>query len=327
MAKNKICRGCYQPFIGRRGAKTCSARCRKRLQRTRQLLAKEIDRKPIASLARNPVRTSLVTIAFILGSLLLSVIAPTQGTALAQGYASGDSTLQKGMVVKLRSSSSDKQAVVERADYEDADKVFGVVVDLTDSLAAEVPAGSEVYVEQSGRLEAYVSDLNGEVKKGDLLTLSSLSGVLMRSDDRSVTTVGTALEDFPGENSQTVEVRDSNGDTQKAEVSLLDVNVDIKPPSPSVVSQNTNNMLARLSNGLVGREINGLRVLAALAIFATLLVIESEIIYGTITTSISAVGRNPLAKSLIGRESFKSVTVGLIVLIVGTVAISVLLWI
>lgn len=327
MSKTKICRGCYQPFLGRRGAKTCSARCRKRLQRTRQLLAREAGRVSVNDLSSRRVRAGLVGLALLYLGLIASLFPPAQAAALAQGYVAGEASLQKGTVVKLRPDSSGGQPVVEKAAYEDADKVIGVTVELTDGLATESPAGSQVYVEQSGPAQAYVSDLNGTVKKGDLLTLSTLSGVLMRSSDQSVTTIGTALEDFPGQNAQAVDVTDSSGATQKSQISLIGINVNILPPSSVAVSRNTNNLLDKLSNALVGREINGLRVLAALAIFATLLVIEGEIIYGTITTSISAIGRNPLARSLIGRESLKSVVTGLIVLIVGTAAISVLLWV
>lgn len=324
MAKTKICHGCYQPFVGRRGAKTCSARCRKRLQRTRQLLAKEVRQSPVSQLAAS-ARSGVMGLVVLVG-LMAPLVIPTQVKSLAQGYGAADDTLQKGMVVKLQSNSQAGLAVVEKARYAEADKVIGVIVDLTDGLATEAPAGSQVYVEQSGPAQALVSSLNGKVKKGDLLTLSTLDGILMRSADQSVTTIGTALADFTDEAVQTVDVKDSNGNSQKVEVSLLDISVNILPPSSVAISQNSNNLLDRLSSGLVGREINGLRVLAALAIFATLLVIEGEIIYGTVTSSIAAVGRNPLARGLIGRESLKSASVGIVVLIIGTAAISVLLW-
>ena len=39
MARIRKCVHCGHPFIGRRDAKTCSTRCRKGLQRRRQLLA------------------------------------------------------------------------------------------------------------------------------------------------------------------------------------------------------------------------------------------------------------------------------------------------
>jgi hypothetical protein len=305
----KKCLICSSLFEGRADARTCSPRCRKRLQLLRLKLSK-----------------ITAVIAFIITGFLLAIISSVPAVALAKGYSSADSSLQKGVVVKLRSESNGGQPVVERAQYTEADRVFGVVVELTDSLATEAPAGSQVYVESAGPAQAYVSDLNGEVKKGDLLTLSTLAGVLMRAEDRTVTTVGTALEDFSGQAQHSTTIKDSGGDSQETKLALLDINVNIVQPSAAAVSQTSNSLLDRLSSGLVGREINGLRVLAALAIFATLLVIEAEIIYGTITTSIAAVGRNPLAKSLIGRESLKSVSVGIIVLIVGTAAITVLLW-
>jgi hypothetical protein len=46
MSKNikKFCHACKQPFIGRRDAKTCSARCRKRLQRAAQFVVDESDK-------------------------------------------------------------------------------------------------------------------------------------------------------------------------------------------------------------------------------------------------------------------------------------------
>jgi len=39
--KNKICPSCHLLFRGRSNAKTCSARCRKRMQRARELMARE----------------------------------------------------------------------------------------------------------------------------------------------------------------------------------------------------------------------------------------------------------------------------------------------
>src|SRR3954470_20652269 len=44
MAKaNKKCVSCGTPFEGRRDARTCSARCRKRMQRAKSLLSTELD--------------------------------------------------------------------------------------------------------------------------------------------------------------------------------------------------------------------------------------------------------------------------------------------
>ena len=37
--------GCLQPFLGRADAKTCSAKCRKRFQRTREMVAANYELK------------------------------------------------------------------------------------------------------------------------------------------------------------------------------------------------------------------------------------------------------------------------------------------
>jgi hypothetical protein len=43
--KKKTCLYCYAPLGGRRDAKTCSPRCRKRLQRARSLLEQDLEQK------------------------------------------------------------------------------------------------------------------------------------------------------------------------------------------------------------------------------------------------------------------------------------------
>jgi hypothetical protein len=42
--KKKTCLYCYAPLSGRRDAKTCSDRCRKRLQRARLLLERDLTK-------------------------------------------------------------------------------------------------------------------------------------------------------------------------------------------------------------------------------------------------------------------------------------------
>ena len=247
------------------------------------------------------------------------------GLALSQGYASSDSGLKRGMVVTLSLSTDKIHPAVQSAEYTDKDNIIGIAVDSTEGLVAEIPAGSQVFVEQSGYAKAYVSDLNGQVKKGDWLTLSPVRGVLMKAQDRSVTTAGLALEDFSVGSSEALSVKDSKGSVATAHVTLLNINIDIQPPSP-VNIENSHNAIDKLGVGLTGHRVNALRVLATLAIFSTLLVIEGEIIYGTITSSITALGRNPLAKGLIGRQSLRSVSVGIAVLILGTASMAMLLW-
>jgi hypothetical protein len=231
------------------------------------------------------------------------------------------------MAVSLSRDSDGSHSFVQSADFSRVDETIGIASGLDEDLLTEAPVGSQIYVTKSGIVKAYVSDLNGLVKKGDLVTLSTLRGILMRASDRSVTIIGTALKDFSISSAQSVKAKDASGGTVTANVSLLDINVDIHPPDVATVAENSNNVLDKLSLSLTGHKINGLRVLAALAVFSTLLVIEGEIIYGTITSSIIALGRNPLARRLIGWQSLRSASVGILILMVGTAAIALLLWV
>ena len=47
MARIRKCVHCGHPFIGRRDAKTCSTRCRKGLQRRRQMLV-SVEKSDVA---------------------------------------------------------------------------------------------------------------------------------------------------------------------------------------------------------------------------------------------------------------------------------------
>lgn len=333
MSKTKLCLGCYQPFVGRKDAKTCSARCRKRVQRTRDLLTREIVSRSIVSSAPraktvNPLKSGIAGFLIVVSALLVALMFSGQGLALAQGYTTTDKQLKQGMVVSLSPGSNvhGSNIAVQAADYRNSKDVLGVAVAPTSGLIAEVPAGSQIYVEKSGAALAYVSDLNGDIKKGDYLTLSTLKGVLMRADNRSVTTVGTALEDFSAASAQSVSATDKDGNPVNVHVALLNINVAIQPPTPVGTAQSTTNFLDKLGLTLTGHKINSLRVLAAIAVFSTLLVIEGEIIYGTVTSSIVAVGRNPLAKKLVGWQSLRGAGIGIAILTLGTAAIAVLLW-
>lgn len=335
MSKTKICRGCYRPFIGRRDARTCSARCRKRVQRARELLLGEM-RPKVAMLAARPAAKQVAPISrssliqsigwwLGLGSLLLLFLSSGRGLALSQGYTTSDNFLKQGMAVTLSSGDSQGPPAVQSAAFADADKVVGIVVGSGDSLVTSAPAGSRIYVAESGQAKAYVSDLNGQVKQGDLLTLSPLKGILMRASSTAVPTVGTALENFSAAAGQSVSATDASGKSVKSRVALININVDIQPAS-AVPGNSASSLLQNLSVAITGRNINGIRILSALAIFSTLLVIEGEIIYGTITSSITALGRNPLARGLVGWQSLRSVTIAGLILVFGIAAIAMLLW-
>src|SRR3990167_4155991 len=114
MKKNRVCRVCYQPFSGRRDARTCSPRCRKRLSRTRQEIAAasqlvnyyEEPAKKAGSgglVARALSAGRIRNLLILLATLLITLAGPAVGVLaeVSQGYLTNDEALSQNMAVAL----------------------------------------------------------------------------------------------------------------------------------------------------------------------------------------------------------------------------------
>lgn len=266
-------------------------------------------------------------IALISAGLLLALnLSGTAFAAVSQGYVSNDTELRQYMAVKIAGDNDKGQPVVQSTSLADQDKTVGIAVGLSDSLVTVAPVSSEVYVVSSGTAQAYISDINGAVKRGDILAVSPLRGILMKSTDPTKPTVGQALEDFISKQTQTIFAKDADDKSVEVHIAVMNMDVAIRPPKLVSTSQEDNNWIKSLGNSLVGHELSTARIVAALAIFFTLMVIEGELIYGTIASTITAIGRNPLAKKSILAQSFKSVKIAVTILFLGIASVGLLLW-
>lgn len=344
MSKIKSCINCGNPFFGRRDAKTCSARCRKALQRNRATAQSAHRAKPTeaghqsiraktlpagtSQASRSPLARRygkrLITLALAVCVAVVS-LSGSVSAGVSQGYVSNDTELRQFMAVKLAGDDAQGHPVVQTSSLADQDKTIGIAVGMSDSLLTVAPVSSEVYIVSSGPTKAYISDINGSVAKGDLLAVSPLRGILMKSTDPTKPTVGQAIDDFIGQKTETIIARDNKGKPVDVHVAIMQMDVSIKPPK-MVGSPEENNWLKSLGNSLVGHEISSLRIIAALAVFFTLMVIEGELIYGTIASTITAIGRNPLAKGSIMKQSVHSARIAVFILILGIVSVGLLLW-
>ncbi len=240
--------------------------------------------------------------------------------AIARGYITDDLGLQTGMVVSL-SLESGSSSKVERATAENTQRVIGVVTTIDNSLVTVASSSTKVLVESEGEVEAYVSDINGKPQQGDLLVISPFKGVLMKSTDQASTILGIAAGDFPT-STQTYSVEDSSDTTQVAKIRINlnrqgSTNINITPDST----------LTRLGQAVVGKKVGEIRVVIALFIFLTVLIAEGGILYGAISSSIAALGRNPLARKIIRQELIRVIVIAVFVLIIGVGAIYGILWI
>lgn len=244
--------------------------------------------------------------------------------SFARGYITDDAGLQGGMVVSLSVNAGDESRV-ERATSENSERIVGVVTTFDDSLVTVASKSAGVLVESEGEVEAYVSDVNGSAKKGDLLVLSPFKGILMKASENPSAVVGIAASDLGTAKQQTYSVKDGDN-TKNTQIAKIRINLNRQGTS-NANPLPPDSSLARLGKAIVGKDVGEIRVVIAMIIFFTVLIAEGGILYGAISSSMTALGRNPLARKVIRREMLRVVIIALVVLMLGLGAIYGILWI
>lgn len=269
---------------------------------------------------RTLIFTTMLTM-LVIG--LSSVWAPLAG-AIARGYATNDKALRPGLLVALSTDSTPEEPKVERASAEHAERIIGVATTVSESLLTVSGGDEAVYVETEGELAAYVSNVNGDVKQGDLLTISPFKGILMKSSGAQAV-VAIALQDFSRDKAETYSIKDNQGEAETL-VSKIKVNLDQKALSYELAKL-SDSSLERLGRSVVGKEVSEIRVVTALIIFFIVLISEGSIIYGAVSSAITSLGRNPMARNIIRRELVRVLLIAFAVLGIGVGAVYAVLWI
>lgn len=265
---------------------------------------------------RPKIRSFQAAVTVINVLLFLGLLYPAGAGALARGYASSDMGLQTGMVVALTLDSSSSESV-ERATQDNSTRVVGIVTTADNSLITVSSSGAKVLVENEGQVDAYVSDINGLIKQGDSLVISPLKGILMKNNANTPASViaiagGTSEDTTPYS-------YDDNGQTKQTKIIKIKVNLNhAGGASGTVVSDS---VLARIGRSLAGRDIGETRVVIAMILFFVVLIAEGGVLYGAISSALTALGRNPLASKIIRVEMVRVVAVAIFVLLIGLAAV------
>lgn len=259
---------------------------------------------------KNTASIKLIVSAYVIA--VVTVLSAHPVFSLARGYATKDRMLKPGMVVALSGESSDERAFVERASNKDPYSIIGIATDPADNQVTIASEEQEVYVISSGEVMAYVSDVGGEVNKGDILTISPLRGIFSKASEDSVPILGIALEDAADKTAEEYIIQTPEGE-KVSKVASIRINFDRKSGS----SKEPDSSLERLGRSIAGKNINEIRVMAAIIIFLIVLIAEASILYGAISSAITSLGRNPLARQIIKHELLRVIIVAFAVLIFG----------
>lgn len=252
--------------------------------------------------------------------LLLAVLGCVATVeAVARGYKSNDPGIRVGMVVSL---VADDPTKVERTSSKNQSLMIGVAVSANETSVTVINPGTDLLAESEGEVEVYVSDLNGPVKKGDVLAVSPIKGVLVRATPDYSFLAGIATSDMR-EDATTYEL-DDNGTKINTKLGFVTANLNRKGAQGTTKSNPSS--LSSLGESLTGKNVSPVRVIVGLVLFIVVLIIEGGIIYGAVSSSITALGRNPLARAFIQSELKLVASLAFGVLVLGLAAVYAILW-
>lgn len=271
-----------------------------------------------------PLHRLMAIVALFL-LVALSVRSPLGAqTAFTQGYGA-DSILQRGMIVRIAKDDSTKVAAMN---YDEMPNMHGIVVDANDAPVTLSSEGQKVFVATGGKYEVLVSDQNGEVKAGDYITVSSISGIGMKALVAESHVVGRALADFNGREGvvSTAEVTDSVGNKRKVNIGRVMTDITVsRNPNYGPPDSGLPEALRRAAESIAGKQVNTARVYMALIVFGLSTIIAGTLMYGGVRSGIISIGRNPLSKKSIIRGMLQVVISGLIIFILGLFGVYLLL--
>ncbi len=246
---------------------------------------------------------------------------------VTQSYTT-DTTLQKGMIVRLNAKDSSK---VDPLKQDESKDMLGVVVAANDaalSLTSDI-SKRQVYVATYGKYDVLVSTQNGVIAAGDLVSISTIDGVGMKADGDTKTIIGKALTSFDGKSN--VQGTSSLSDTagKKTEVSLGRVKVQVlvqtNPLQSVALPTALTNFLSKVGYSVSNKTVNPARLYLALLVLIIASFVAAVLMFSGVKSAMVAIGRNPLAKKAIYRSLVQVVISSLIVFIVGIFAVYLLL--
>jgi hypothetical protein len=236
---------------------------------------------------------------WLLSALVLGIVgligAQMPGTAaaadhanLAQGFRIDDSKGQivSGTLVSLKPHTKD---VAQLANTTNADTLLGIAD--SKALVTISQTATEVQVVLNGTTTALVSDINGRVRDGDKITVSPVAGVGMKAT-KSGQVVGIATSSASGGEHRTI--TDTHGHKHDILVTRVSLQVTVghyDVPNNSLLPA----FLRSISNTIAGRDVDVIRVLLALIVLVLGFASVITIVFSSVRSSITAIGRNPMA--------------------------------
>jgi hypothetical protein len=242
--------------------------------------------------------------------------------AVAQGYGS-DSNLQKGTIVRLKDGDKTKVTPLSASSITQMQGVVVAANDTPVTLSSDNPDAQQYFIATVGEYDVLVSDQNGAIKTGDYITISSIDGVGMKADGRQSIVLGKATSSFSGGGST---VSTTKVGAKSVNIGRISVIIAISHnPLATPEASNIPGLLKRAGRAITDKDVNPVRLYLGLIVLVGAVIVSASMLYSGVRSSVTAVGRNPLAKKSILRNLLQVTIMSLVVFTIGLIAVYLIL--
>ena len=249
---------------------------------------------------------------------------PALASASSQGFTVLNNRAQQGMLMSLTANSG----VVEPATTKNASSLVGIIA-VDDSAVSLPPEAGKVNVRSDGVAKGLVSTLNGDIKVGDRVGVSSIAGVGAKITS-SGWIVGIAQSSLDAKTKDALATSVADGSGKKHTVYVGAVPLVIKVTYYTIASAGDSSNSAvpdtiqSAADSVAGKHASTLALLLSFLLFIVGVIIAGLVVNAAIKGGMLAIARQPLTKSLILRKVMQSVGLALLILslvIVGSLGI------
>lgn len=257
---------------------------------------------------------SRVSLALLVAFAVSGATAPAALASLSQAYAT-TAEIPVGSLVSLDEKTAGNVVV---ADTLNSERLFGIIVSPTSasiSLGNSSTSG-QVQVATSGAVSGLVSTAAGDIKVGDLISVSPIAGVGMKAAS-GTRVIGTAQADFSA-SSEGVARRTIDTGSGKKEVALGQIPILIQVATKSNDGSSEKSVIPSwaqsISNTLAGKAVDPVRIIIAGMILLVAMTSVSVLLYAAVRNSIISIGRNPLSRSSVFKSLLQVVIIAAAIL-------------
>lgn len=248
-------------------------------------------------LKRRTNNTKMHLIVGVAGStliLLTSSLSAQGASSIAQGFKTDDANVVSGALVSLKSGTAN---TVELGTSANTDRLLGIAGE--DSLIELSSGTGTVQIVTNGETRALVSDINGQVKTGDKITTSPISGVGMKALT-STLVIGTAQADLDSVKPETRVIKDKDGKEKSVRIGAISIQVDkVFYEAPQDANSFVPPVLQDFAASLAGHQVSPIRIIIAAFLAFALFAVVAVLLYSAVRSSIISIGRNPLSESAV----------------------------